>query len=791
MYATVNLKYLWNMWGKEFMVKINKLQIRNELWQINAIENGRAYSSYLIDGDEDCAVIGIVPKQCIEGWINAIRELIGSAVKKILRYIVIFDAVSARESMSDLHSAFPEASLVADANTCYELEGASATVFGKKIEIRGSRILGIGKNKLTCISRSGMGGHSFWVATSNEEYFVKCDSGVERVFEEPQLVDTAITKKHRKARSQCKKVFVPYVKELYISELTGAVCKGLQESFETGEVEIETMPIDVSNIATAVKKIHLADAIIVGSAVKDGEMSKVIRELMSAVSPGDLNHKKASFYATLPGTGHNADAIGYKLIQLGANVLDSGFMNVGRLEMQDLRNAEEYAFNLGCMLQQKPNPRGSQLVKCIVCGEIFDSSLAICPVCGAGLEQCVPVSEDEIKYKICTGRRYLILGGGTAAVNAADSIRQRDTGGKIMIITEEPYLPVNRPMLTKDIDASVNADLITLHSADWYEEKQITVLTGVSAKKIDIIENTVELSNGEKVNYDKLIYALGSECFVPPFEGSKKEGVVTIRHIADVQKMMDLLSCARNAVIIGGGVLGLEAAYEIWRRGIHVTVLEATPQFIGRSVSADTAKTVQKQMERMGVDCYTAVNIAGIEGDSHVNSVRLADGTIFPADLVIISCGSRANIDLAREAGIETQRAVVVNAKMETNIPDIYACGDCAELNGIDYQLWSEASAQGKAAGANAVGETILCTNIPAGLSLDAFGMQLFSIGDVGKTEGKTYKIVNTKDEVRGKQLTYWFSEGVLTGATAIGYPERTDELQNAVLTKTSYGELF
>lgn len=215
------------------------------------------------------------------------------------------------------------------------------------------------------------------------------------------------------------------------------------------------------------------------------------------------------------------------------------------------------------------------------------------------------------------------------------------------------------------------------------------------------------LDDESRIHFTKLIYALGSECFIPPIAGSNQPEVVAIRRLSDVEKVERLYKEERvkNAVVIGGGVLGLEACMGIEKAGLHVEVLEAAPVLMGRQLDAGSAKLLQEIAEKNDVKIHTGVSIEAIEGDGCVTGVRLADGTVYPAELVIVSAGVRANVKLAQEIGLEVERAVIVNERMETNIPGIYACGDCAQYQGINYAIWPEAMEEGKIAGTNAAGE--------------------------------------------------------------------------------------
>ena len=174
--------------------------------------------------------------------------------------------------------------------------------------------------------------------------------------------------------------------------------------------------------------------------------------------------------------------------------------------------------------------------------------------------------------------------------------------------------------------------------------------------------------------------------------------MAAIRRISDVEKIQAMGDRLRRAVVIGGGVLGLEAAWELRKAKCEVTVLELAPQIMARQLDDQAAELLLKQCGGQGVRVETGVQIAAIEGDGAVSGVRLENGEVIPADLVVISCGVRANTAIAKEAGITVDRAIVVNEAMETNVPGVYACGDCAQFQGINYALWPEAQAQGKVA---------------------------------------------------------------------------------------------
>lgn len=409
------------------------------------------------------------------------------------------------------------------------------------------------------------------------------------------------------------------------------------------------------------------------------------------------------------------------------------------------------------------------LVKCLVCGAVFEEGTDVCPICGVGTEHFVPYEEEEKKFKKDTKELFLILGNGAAGLSAAEAIRERNSTCSVVMATDEEYLPYSRPMLTKSMLGEKKEEELLLHPASWYEENRILNLTGKKAERIDIREKEVCFADKIRLKYDKCIYALGSECFIPPIPGHDKPEVAAVRRISDVKKISALLPDVKEAVVIGGGVLGLEAAWELKKSGLAVTVLELAPQLMGRQLDSEGGAFLKALIEKKGIEVKLNVKIEEIEGKEHVTGVRLGDGSKVDGQLVIISAGVRANSLLAKEAGAETDRAVVVNEHMETAIPDLYACGDCAQYEGVNYAIWPEAVEMGKVAGANAAGEKISYHEVAAALTFNGMDTSLFAVGDVGKDANKTYEVKREADEIKGVYRAVYEVEGRLCGAVLIG----------------------
>ncbi len=593
--------------------------------------------------------------------------------------------------------------------------------------------------------------------------------------------------------NQKKTVVMPYVSAYgYTGQLAEQIAKGIEDS---GDIEVRRYDMVTADQAKVLDELGFADGILFGTPTIVGEALKPIWDLTTSIFAGTHGGKLASAFGSYGWSGEGVPHIIERLKQLRMRVPDEGFKVRFKPGEVDMLNAYDYGYNFGCILQDKENPKKKSakttLVKCLVCGEIFDSSLEVCPVCGVGKENFVPVEAEDTGYRRDTQNLYAIIGGGAAGLNAAKAIRERDKTGSIYMLSNEAYPAYNRPMLTKSLVAGLDAEQIAVQEASWYEENNVCLLLGKNVVSIDTEKKEIHTDDGAKFKYTKLIYALGSECFIPPIQGADQPEVIAIRRLSDTQKVTELLPQTKEAVVIGGGVLGLEAAWELKKARCKVTVLELAPRLMGRQLDEGAGEMIKAVSEAQGITIHTGVQIEAIEGDGHVTGVRLGDGRVFPAQLVIVSCGVRANVAVAKAAGIETDRAVVVNSRMETSAADVYACGDCAQYQGINYAIWPQAVEEGKTAGANAAGETLEYTGVPAALTFHGMNTALFAIGDNGSNPDLVYRTVEFKDMARKQYEKYYFRNNRLCGAILIGDVSRMSEMTEAVEKRASFGELF
>ena len=588
-----------------------------------------------------------------------------------------------------------------------------------------------------------------------------------------------------------KTVIIPYVSAYgYTKQLAEEISRGIQDS---GDIDVRSYDLVEADQDKVLEELGFADGILFGTPTIVGEALKPIWDLTTSIFAGTHGGKLASAFGSYGWSGEGVPHIIERLKQLRMKVVD-GLKIRFKPGENNLLDAYEYGYNFGCILQKKENPKkkGSRtLVKCLVCGEIFDSSMEICPVCGVGKENFVPVDAEESSFRKDTDHFYVILGNGAAGLSAAKAIRERDKTGSVIMISNEAYPTYNRPMLTKSMVAELDAKEILVEPEAWYQENNIHLLLEKEVTGIHTDKKEIPLSDGTALKYTKLIYALGSECFVPPIPGTDKPEVVAIRRMSDIEKIEAMLYRVQNVVVIGGGVLGLEAAWELKKSRKQVVVLEAAPQIMGRQLDEGASQMLTDISRSNGIDIHAGVQIASIEGESSVTGVKLADGREFPAELVIVSAGVRANVGAAKNAGLDINRGIVVNADMSTSDENIFACGDCAEYEGINYAIWPQALEQGKVAGANAAGDALTYTTVSAGLSFHGMNTGLYAIGDNGKNPNLIYRTVEFKDMGRKQYEKYYFLNNRLCGAILIGDTSKMAFVTEAVEQKKTFKEMF
>jgi len=386
--------------------------------------------------------------------------------------------------------------------------------------------------------------------------------------------------------------------------------------------------------------------------------------------------------------------------------------------------------------------------------------------------------------------RFLIVGGGIAGVSAAEAIHQVDPSADITLISDEPDLPYFRMSLTRYLAGEIGRDKLGLHKSEWYLENHINIVVGTHVNNIDAEAKQVTLDNERVFEYEKLVLANGASPFMPPITGRELPGVMTLRSLEDANKIIRIFDHPANVVCIGGGLLGLEIAGAIARHGLKVTVLEALDWLLPRQLGQEAASLLREKIEAMGIAVIVPAKTTALVGDGKVEGVELIGaefgeaGACLPAELVLVSAGVRPNLDLAKMAGVDVNRGVLVNEHMQTSNPDIYAAGDVSEFHGISYGLWIPAKRQGEVAGRHAAGEQADFIEEPPSANLKVLGIDLFSIGEFSPSQ-EGDRLVSSRQADSYASLL--FRNGILVGANLIGETGLNAKVRKAIENKTDF----
>lgn len=377
----------------------------------------------------------------------------------------------------------------------------------------------------------------------------------------------------------------------------------------------------------------------------------------------------------------------------------------------------------------------------------------------------------------------LIIGASAAGISAAKEIRRVNPAAKITVITDEKHLPYYRPLLTKlAIDGKVEqSPSFLLNREEWYRENGITLVRDERVAEIIPGAGKARTVKGRDFSFDRLILANGSSPFVPIPGALGKGNVFAIRTFEDAGSVRRALEHTERVMVIGGGLLGLEMADVLLGMGKEVCVVEMAERILPIQLDADGSKLLKSIIQSAKCPLFLDDYAESLAGGETVSAVKLKSGREIPVDMVIFSIGVRANSPLAAQCGITVNRGVVVNERMETNIPGIYACGDVSEFHRY-ICLWMPAVRQGAVAGANAAGGDAVFADEEYPASLNAFGTTVFSVGDLGRAESpERYTVLfrRSPDGMVYKKL--YFLNGALSGGILIGDNRKAQSLSKAV----------
>src|SRR3954452_7986584 len=297
-----------------------------------------------------------------------------------------------------------------------------------------------------------------------------------------------------------------------------------------------------------------------------------------------------------------------------------------------------------------------------------------------------------------TDASIVVIGGGIAGLAVCEAVRERDALVPVTLICAEPRLPYDRVRLSEILVSGASAETLQLRPAEWFEDHHVTVLTGAWAEHVDAAARTVALRDGPTIPYTSLVLATGSNALMPPIPGIDQPHVHAFRGPEDCDRIRDAAATARRAAVIGGGLLGLEAARGVASQGCEVTVVHLMDRLMERQLDPASAGLLQ---DALGMDVELRRQTAEIAADR----LRFADGDELEADLVVVSIGIAPETTLARATGAQVNRGIVVDDALRTSLPDVYAVGECAEHRGLVHGLVAPILEQARVAAASLTGD--------------------------------------------------------------------------------------
>ena len=385
-------------------------------------------------------------------------------------------------------------------------------------------------------------------------------------------------------------------------------------------------------------------------------------------------------------------------------------------------------------------------------------------------------------------KKYLIVGNGAAGNAAAEAIRRFDAEGQIVIFSREKHEFYYVPALPDYLCDEKQLRDFTIHNQAWYERNRIELKRATEITDIHPAEKRVISRGGESFPYDELLLACGGFSFIPPIPGAHSPGVFALRTVGDADRIKERARNSKRAVVIGGGLLGLEAGNGLRKMGLSVSVVEFFPRLLPRQMDVPGAEILQRLMENMGFRFFLGAKTQKIAPEGEGLAVFLEGGEKLPADIVLISAGVRPEISLGKVLNLEVEKAVKVDDGMRTRLERVYAAGDLIEHRGRYYGIWPAATEQGRVAGTNMAGkETSYSGTLPAN-KLKVVGIDLVAAGEIDG-EGKMESLV-TRDET-GKGYRKLVIQGkALIGAILLGDTRGSEEIQKAIKEKKDISSL-
>ncbi|MBU1913429.1 MAG: FAD-dependent oxidoreductase [Candidatus Omnitrophica bacterium] len=369
--------------------------------------------------------------------------------------------------------------------------------------------------------------------------------------------------------------------------------------------------------------------------------------------------------------------------------------------------------------------------------------------------------------------QYVIIGSSAAGISAVEAIRAKNKDSKIIVISDEKKPLYSRCLISYLLAGTIDEKKIWYRKDSFFKNNKVNALLGIKAIEINAKKKEILLDNKEKVKFDRLLIATGASPKLENIPGIDKLGVFplrTIEHTIEIQAMLDKV---KSVAVLGGGLIGLRAAYALKNRGKDVSVFVKSGSILSQIVDKDAASLMQKRIEEKGIKIFTGVAAKEITGDKSVKGVALDNGSKHGCELVIIGKGVSPNIEIARDSGIKTNWGILTNDSLKTNVKDIFAAGDVSETNDIALEessinaIWPAACEQGRIAGLNMAGEKETYEGSLAMNSIEFFGLPVISVG-ITRPKSDVYKEIVKKDAARNIYKKVVLKDGIIAGVVFV-----------------------
>ena len=382
--------------------------------------------------------------------------------------------------------------------------------------------------------------------------------------------------------------------------------------------------------------------------------------------------------------------------------------------------------------------------------------------------------------------RFLIIGNGVGGTTAAENIRKHDKQSSIVMVTDEDFPFYYRIRLNEFIAGEITESDLRARDQQWYDDRGIELManTRISGQGPD--EKTMATESGRQISWDSLLIATGSHSFIPPIKGVEKKGVFALRSLQDARNISAWAEKVEDVVLIGGGLLGLEAGKALRKMGKNVTVVEFFPRLLPRQLDDEGGKRLQRIMEEMGFSFRLGAKTEAILGDDQVSHVQLDGGETVPAQMALISAGVRPNLELAEALGLDRDKGIKVNERLRTSRGEIYAAGDVAEFRGMSYGIWTAAMEQGKIAGANMTGADEKYEGTIMANTLKVVGIDLASAGNIDAENEFESEVVST--DLNYKKIV--ISENKIIGCIMLGDTKDFNRINKAMSRKEDFSRI-